>query len=219
MVRTTLNMPAADPAALADSLNAAINSPSLLGPNSAPHCPNSRRLWNDIGTVAQTIADQPGRHVILAITDGVDHKSPLPWETLRRYFIRHSIALFGIAPPLAFMAGPLARAQFLEDSFNQLAQTSGGLVLYTYPATLSSNLQHVIDLVRSRYILQFPRPDTGANGLHTITVTVSRSNDFVRTTGISYPARDPALQNAPDTVPSNPSPASFGDRKILTSPH
>jgi hypothetical protein len=93
------------------------------------------------------------------------------------------------------------------------------MVLHTTPNSLASNLQRVISLVRGRYILQFPRPYNGANGLHSIVVTVSRSNDFVRTTGIAYPSRDPALQNAPDTIPSSPSPAKFGDRNVLTTPH
>jgi hypothetical protein len=222
-VGTANDIPATDGDRIAHALDAAISFPQLHGTGEThPHCANSIHLWNAIGTVAEAINDLPGRRVMLVVSNGRDQNSPVHWNDLRRYAASRSIALFGIYPtPMPDPLRHLNNFHFTlstEDPFNQLCQLTGGLVLFTSPSDVSSNLKRTIDFVRGRYILEFPRPDAGDRRAHSIDVTLKKMDAFIRPAGISYPPPDPAIAKDPTTLPSPPSPAVFGTRRPLNPP-
>ena len=86
-----------------------------------------------------------------------------------------------------------------------LTARSGGQVLAADTRALPAELEHFIALLRSRYILQFPRPAGDIGGYHHLDVHVTERGASVHAAGISVPLRDAALMNDPNTVPSDTS--------------
>jgi hypothetical protein len=218
-VSTANDIPASDGDRIAHALDAAISFPQLHGAGEAasPHCGNSIHLWNALATVAQSISAMPGRRIILVISNGHDHQSPVHWTDLRRYADSRSITLFGLYPN-PVNPGSFNSMLSTEDPFNQLCQLTGGLVLSTSPSGVFNNLKRTIDFVRGRYILEFPRPDAGKLGEHDIIVTLTKADAYVRPAGVSYPPVDPSIAKDPTTLPSPPSPAVYGSRHPLNPP-
>jgi hypothetical protein len=219
MRQTEQNIPATDGEKIASALDALLHSPVLHGKaGSDPHCAKSLHLWNVLATVAAQLSSTPGRRVILAITTGRDQNSTIKWEDLRHYAASRSIAIFG----MYLMSEPAERPNRIylssEDPYISVTQLTGGMILFTSSPGVAPGLTYVIDLVRGRYILEFPRPDKGQPGQHSIVVTIAKTNAFIRPAGISVPLPDPTLLSDPTTVPSPASPASFGKRRPL-SPH
>jgi hypothetical protein len=219
LVRTANDIPATEGDRIAHAMDAAISFPTLhgAGESATPHCGNSIHLWNALATVAQSISTLPRRRVILVISNGRDHQSPVHWNDLRRYADSRSITFFGLYPnPID--PDSLHFTLSTEDPFNQLCQLTGGLILFTSSSNLSDNLQRTIAFVRGRYILEFPRPDVGKGGVHDIDVTLTKTDAYIRPAGVSYPDADPSIAKDPTTLPSTPSPAVFGNRHPVPIP-
>ena len=218
LIRTLDDVPAANSERIAQALDIAIHAPVLHGEGqTGPHCAKSIQLWSALAFLAKSLSSKPGRRIILAISAGQDRASQVKWNELRQYAAAYSITLFGLSPP------PLLTEQYqshfqVEDPFQELCQLTGGIGLYAAPPNVAAALTHILDLVRGRYILEFPRPDNGQSGRHDIEVTVRRQDDFIRPAGITVPIADPALLDSPTTVASPPSPATFGKRHPL-DPH
>ena len=215
----SLNYVSATDGALVDrSLDQAFRFPGLHGhaEDKLPGCKNSIHLWNALATIASSMNDPHGRHIILAISTGADHGSHVRWNQLKQFAGSRSIAIFGLYPELASDKFTLQLSS--ENPFNSLCQTTGGMVLDTSPTSIGLDLSHVIDLVRNRYILEFPRPDKGKSGLHSTAITLSSARAFIRPAGISYPLPAPVSLSDPTTIPSPPSPAVYGKRRTLASP-
>jgi hypothetical protein len=73
-------------------------------------------------------------------------------------------------------------------------------------------------MMRGRYILEFPRPDDDTPGGHSVDVSVPSLDTFITTAGVAIALPDPSRETDPTTVPSSPSPAVMGKRRVL-SPH
>jgi hypothetical protein len=220
-VGTANDIPATEGDRITHAFEAAISFPQLHGAGEiGPHCTNSIHLWNALGTVAESLSTMPGRRVILVVSNGRDQKSPVHWTQLRRYAASRSITIFGLYPTPDPLIHPRSFHFMLstEDPFNQLCQLTGGLVLFTSPSDVPNNLKRTIDLVRGRYILEFPKPDAGDRGEHHIDVTLRNTDAFIRPAGISYPPADPSIAKDPTTLPATPSPAVFGSRHPLNPP-
>ena len=103
-----------------------------------------------------------------------------------------------------------------EDPFEILCASDGGAVFDIDSSRVAAELAHFLYCVRSRYILEFPRPDRGDPGLHEISVTVPHKKGLlVRVAGASAASVDPNLANDPTVVPSQASPAVFGNRRPM----
>jgi len=70
-------------------------------------------------------------------------------------------------------------------------------VLIKVPVKASRDLQRFTDMLRDRYILEFPRTDNAPAGLHGIDVTIANSKALIRSTGISVPITDPRILAIP----------------------
>jgi hypothetical protein len=104
------------------------------------------------------------------------------------------------------------------------------VLLNLWPLSLSAvsleqQLQIFVTMLRGRYILGFPRPGQSTPGFHTIHVTVSRTDDFVVASGVTYPVANPDSPDdsdslaIPGALPAKTSPATFGTRPPMQNPH
>ncbi len=204
-----------------DALNVVLNNPGLhRRAASAENCGSSRHLWDAVAAVAHELGTQPGRRILIVLTDGIDHGSSETWERMREYAGALSVAIFGIRPPRpAPRPGektPVPLDLRFEEPFGLLCAGTGGAVLGIGQQGVGHSLQHITSLVRNRYVLFFPRPANSTPGEHRIDVSVPGKALLVRPTGVVYPPPDKRLSQDPSTVPADPSRAPvLGSRRIL----
>jgi hypothetical protein len=195
-----------------------------------PSCKPALPLWDSMSNVIDDLQQQPGRRVLLAITDGIDQGSRTLWTHVMHRAQVESIAVFGLLPTPVFGAVrrsetaelfPVNSAFFTtpEDKFNQVCDLSGGVEVQGTHATLSFRLKEFTKLVRERYILEFPRARDEEAGIHTMEVFYRNRNDlYIVSSGITVPVASEDELKGANTVPSDPSRApSEGHRKVLLS--
>ena len=169
---------------------------------SSQSCGSAKHLLDAVAAAAAELATEPGRRAILVISDGLDGGSITKWSDLREFATGRSIAVFGLKEAsINDSRGPLQRAA--ENPLDLLAAATGGTSLTTLRGELASQLDDFVALLRSRYIIQFPRPE-GPGGWHDLEVHVKQFGATVHTAGIAVPLRDATLMNDPSTVPSDP---------------
>jgi len=157
------------------------------------------------------MSDRPGRRVILVISDGNDKGSVNTWNNLRRFAAASAVSIFGI---IEDSTG--SQHLVTEDVFHALCEQTGGIVLSANRHSLPGQLRRMIEMVRGRYIVEFPRPDRAKAGAHSFLVTIDNSDALVLSSGISYPMPDPRVMADPMTVPKNSTAEpQAGDRRIL----
>ena len=217
-IRSAEDVPANDAHRIAHDLEAAIDYPLLHGKGQTrPHCAGSVKLWNSLATVAASIHAMPGRRVILVVSSGKDH-SAFKWHVLSHYAAVNSVTIFGLSLPPSVASRQIPTYANFEDPFQQVCQLTGGIVLVSPLAGVLASMERLMELVRGRYILEFPRPDTGSPGPHDILVKLVGKDAFIRTAGITFAQADPALRSDPTTITATPSPAIFGTRRPI-DPH
>ena len=199
----------------------ALEASSLHGQGGHTRCGKRVNLWDAIGYVMKKIHGLPGRRVVLVLSEGVDHGSANSWETVSKYANAYSIAVFGLRPPHEpLLGGPLAVNQGRtlirsEDPFGLLCGGTGGLSLVATRESLSPMMHRVFDMLRSRYILEFPRPSNGTAGRHEIDVSITDPTALIHTSGVTVPLQDKDLLRDPSTVPTDTSRAPvMGTRRI-----
>lgn len=85
--------------------------------------------------------------------------------------------------------------------------------------SLGYELRQFTEMVRGRYIVEFPHPVDTHGGFHEMVITVANSNARVMPAGISIPKDNPAILNDPTTVPLNPADAPQLGKKKVGSPN
>jgi hypothetical protein len=222
--RTADNIPA-DPEKLKRAIDEAIHSPEVHRPSrSRPSCLNAPFLWDSIAYLSGQLTTHPGRRVVVAITDGHDGHSAPKLAELRNFLNMSAVAIFGFS--VTPRSTPIFAYQPVENAFANLVQMSGGWVFTVSRTELPTFVSVMPRMLRRRYIVEFPRPDSLTTGPHSIVVTICDAKGVpvtpanVRPTGLSLPISDPAVLADPNTVPADPSQAPTpGDRRILTPPH
>jgi hypothetical protein len=188
----------------------------------APVCKPSAHLWDALTFMTHELYAVPGRHVILAVTDGNDKGSERSLKDLRIYTQGTGVAVFGVTyiEPFGLRFNSLYRQLNRDNGFGSICESSGGLVQAAEYGTLEETLQQVMRMVRERYIVEFPRPFNSTEGRHGIQVKIEKGgDDFIRASGVSVPIPDPALMADPTTVRSDPSRApEQGNRNPLKKP-
>lgn len=233
----------ADAAALKSAVASALALPGLHGTQPRGACGTTIRLWDAIAEITGTLAARPGPRVLLVVSKGADGKSAAGFAETTNLAESRSVTVFGLrywplveSSSIEITGGSL-RAHVNSsadptvtgssgtdpDLFAQMCASSGGLALNLWNPELinrwtpdvTPTLERFITLLRGRYILEFPRPDKSTAGLHNIDVSVPHTHDFVAATGVTYASPSPALLADPTTIPSNPSPAEYGNRHPL----
>jgi hypothetical protein len=182
-------------------------------------CEQPVHLWDALAFVTHALYSLPGRRAILAVTKGNDGGSKHTWNELRTYAQALGVAIFG----MVYVPEKPGLLHFLnvdyESPFNSVCELSGGMLLTASRRTVALVLKRFTTLLRERYIVEFPRPLHSESGEHSLTVTIDKSDAFIRPAGISLPMADPAVLADPMTVPSDPSRTpEYGKRRILTVP-
>ncbi|NYF90797.1 hypothetical protein RBB79_14360 [Tunturiibacter empetritectus] len=189
-------------------------------------CQQTMHLWDALAYITNRLADQRGRRVILAVTDGNDKGSSNRWNEVRTFAQATAVAIFGmtyVPNEPGFLQGlnapGFSQSLNSEDAFHSVCELSGGLVFAANRDTLDKRLTEFVAMVRGRYIVEFPRPYNSTRGQHQLMVTIDKSKAFIRSTGIAVPLQDAKVLSDPTTVrPDSTSAPEEGTRHILTPP-
>jgi len=222
LVRSANALPA-DSAELEHEVDLALEPMAYA--STAKPCQPTMPLWDSLERVALDLAKQPGRRVLVAVTSGQDTGSAANWGHVGDLMMQHSIAVFGVLPEpgMAGLAPAPTPVQFSfpteekkhENPFNTICELSGGIESTANAKTLAAQLGRVMEMVRERYIIEFPRANDGVAGRHLIAVTLPGSDDYIRPSGISVPIMDRKALADPNTLPSNAATPQPGKRKPL----
>jgi len=214
LTRSAAGIPA-EPAALKHAVDVALERWKTRGrERQRSTCKQPLNLWDSLSIVSGDLSTQPGRRVILAVTDGIDRGSKTTWNELRRAATRRAEAIFGLVQP----SDTLFHAR-REVDFNSVCQMTGGIIMSADGNSLHDQLKQFTAMLRSRYIVEFPHPVDTVGGEHGMEVTIRGSDAVILPAGIGIPLDDPAILKDPTTIPTDAASApQLGKRKIL-NPH
>ena len=198
----------------------------------AVKCEEGVGLWDGLALVSVRMTDSPGRRVILVVTDGNEKGSKHTWSEVTEFAQDAGIAVFGLSysvdAAIGDMTLPSRRAGGTYrqmglgspdvSQFISLCEMSGGIVTRMDERrwSLQETLQRFVQMVRQRYIVEFPRPSNSTAGKHDLQVKVGKDEYLIQPSGVSVPIPDPALMSDPTTVPSHT--PEQGPRKPVPKP-
>jgi hypothetical protein len=227
LISSPPNVPVSAPALHSAIVNA-LAFPTLHGKHAHPACAGKVPLWDSATHAIKELSTLPGRRVLLIVSTGSGDKSHITWNTLNQYANLQSVTVFGMNDFFNSQSSADDTMQSMRDGVHSiphlsedidplktLCQTNGGALFATEPQNLTRDLQTLIRMLRGRYILSFPEASKFEPGTHGITITVAHKPDlFITTTGVivDAPLNDSIL-NDPTTVPSAPSPVTYGTHK------
>jgi hypothetical protein len=216
----SLNDVPAEPTRLQVGVNAALEKwINRVKTDRKSTCKQKIHLWDGLAIIVRQMSQLGGRRVILAMTSGVDQGSVNAWNRVRLFAEESGVAIFGLRAGYdVFVPNGFLRLD-VENALTSLCELTGGLVFSATPKTVAKELEWFTEIVRGRYIVEFPRPLHAATGPHDLLVSVDKSNEFVRSAGISVPIVDPATLADPATVLPDPSQTpEVGKHRVIT-PH
>jgi hypothetical protein len=187
-------------------------------------CLNPLYLWDSIAVVTKELRERPGLRVMLVVSDGADGGSRNNWNLVREYAQDNSVAIFGLTGRPNVLRGAIIGSTrqpngLVEDPFNSLCQLSGGILLTASPQNLAKQLQWFMTMVRGRYIVEFPHPESTKPSHLIMEMTIAKRHDFIRPAGAAFVVDDPKILNDPMTVRADASYApQVGNRKVMM-PH
>lgn len=221
---------AADASAIRSGL-ATISSAPVHGTSQQNSCPAHPRLWDAITSISNDLAPLRARHVLLVVsrtknrdsaTSRAEMDHAINFDGVSVFVVRDIIEYYADHGIHTAVTGEVrANAHNPTFALTEEAETvdlclrSGGFVVNTIPGTLTDRILELITLLRGRYVLEFARPDKNFVGWHSMQVSVA-GVPITLATGTSAPVADMSVLESPNTVPVSSSPASVGDRHILT---
>lgn len=216
-LRRSRTMDRADVHAIADAVEQVARIPSAT----RSPCTGSVGLWDALWYLTQSMRGLTGRRILLPISNGDDHGSKQTPFAVWQTAIQYGVSLFPLAER-GHVAGASRAANnemiavMKANSLLSVSELSGGVVTEAIPPNLDFSLARIFRMVRSRYILEFPRPN-GMFGHHALDVSLRTMQAMVRTGGLEFPARRdpssmdvdtaalPALELPPAAPPAMPS--------------
>jgi VWFA-related protein len=207
-------------------VNSVLAAEGLHGDKRKPACSNAVHLWDVLAHAVDKLGETPSRRAILLISLGMEAGSTITFDQIAKLAQDNSVAIFGMRDIDEFSFQRSFRVQTASglngassnahptDPLGHLALLTGGIVFDDRHFEIEDQLHRFIALLRGRYIVEFPRPDAGLPGSHQIQITIpSKWEYIVRYTGASIPLPDPSILSDPNTVPTAPSPATFGNKR------
>jgi hypothetical protein len=193
-----------------------------------PSCKPTIRLWDSMAQVLDDLDQQSGRRVLLTVTDGNDTGSKTQWTKIMTQAQINSVTVFGFMPtPTLISKDPQevseifhinsAYLQSPEDKFEQICVQSGGIRLQSSGHVAMYELKEFTQMLRERYILEFPRSAKEEAGAHTLAVSYTKKRDlYIAASGISVPTATEDERKGGNTIQADPSRTpKEGDRKVL----
>jgi len=222
----SVNDAPASPDVIRDGVTSALNAETLHGDKHKPSCAKSLHLWDVLAHTVDKLGETPSRRVVLFVSLGMDTGSTISFDDVALLAQTNSTAVFGMRDIEEYAFQRSFRDEtssglngdrshtHVSDRLGRLAALTGGMVFDDQHFQIEEQLHRFIAMLRGRYIVEFPRPDNGIPGSHVIAISIpSKWNYFVRWTGASMPLADPSVFSDPNTVPSAPSPATFGNQR------
>jgi hypothetical protein len=238
LIRSADDIPS-EPEALRLGVTTALAAAGLHGEKKQPACASTIRLWDALAAVTTSLADKPGRRVILVVSSGNSYGDKNQIRDMSDFAGSKAVAIFGLRDGgrllgnhgkmptgrdaagtfgLQIATSMLQNSPARRDLLQLICQKNGGVVLTIHHSELTDRLRNFLEILRSRYIIEYPRPDIVKAGIHDMDVKVHGAFAIALGTGGSSPLPDPTLAADPSNVPATPSPAQVGGRRRLDQP-
>ncbi len=189
------------PGLLSGSIEAGLQSPKLGKDSAGTPCGKKVYLWAAMTSVIKDMTSAPGRRAMLVISNGRDDGSVVSWPKLHEYAGYEGVALFGLGETTVAASGWQSDH---TDPFRSLSESTGGIVMQGGRRDLQKRLQQWIELLRGRYVVEFPRPRAISSGQHDIVVSIKKDEyAFTSVAGVSVSLPDPKITEDPNYVPSD----------------
>jgi hypothetical protein len=228
LIRTAYNTPA-DSAVLQDAVQRAIAPWQIRRERRAPTpCKEALPLWDSMAQVLDDLDHQSGRRVLLAITDGHDTASKTTWNKVLKQAQIESVSIFGLLPPSNSAQGGHETAEIFpvnspffvvqQDRLNQMCQQSGGVEIQATAQITLPRLKEFTQIVRERYILEFPRAPNEKAGVHSMGVSYPIAGLYIATSGISVPPASEEELRGPKIVRTETAPTPAKEKPKALPP-
>lgn len=181
-------------------------------------CNPETPLWDLLAYATAKLSAHSGRRVVLAVTNGQDKKSKRSLADLTDMAKTAGISIFGLDP--TWPRSSMSRTPD-EGQLELACEQTGGMMLDLSDSSAARTMRQFIQMVRERYILEFPRPPTAHPGQVKMSVKIDKLNAFIRPSSDGLPLADrgemansatilPEPQTAPqvDVVSSEHAPAA-----------
>lgn len=137
--------------------------------------PGGTALYNAVASASQLLRGQPGRRVLLLISDGDNTVDDMTYRDALDAAVRAQVLVYSIIDvPVEASAG---RDTGGEHALIALSEQSGGRAYYASQSTLDRIFRRVSDDLRSEYLLGYYPPPPGAETppgvFHSIRVTMA----------------------------------------------
>lgn len=137
-----------------------------------------------VGDALAAATSPDRRHLVLFVTDGASSSSAKPemlLDVARRSRATMSMILPIEAPNSRGQFAPSATQRERTSSLNQLAQETGGIIVWLTPnADLGPVMRTLFEDFRASYVLHFEPSGVDAGGVHTLQVRVKRPDARVQ---------------------------------------
>lgn len=177
-------------------------------------CATRSMLFDALKYVVTAVANKPGRRVVLLLTNDDDGGALVPIHDL---LAQTGVSVFAVAesgkvprgaPTMVSSVGTGGRqasgiqtiTRYAQDDLSTMCEGSGGLLLQTTKGQIAPTLQSFTNIVRGRYIIEFPRSDLFKSGSHAIRIDVKNTSTFLRIASVSFPSADPTVLADPNNV-------------------
>ena len=182
----------------------------------ASPCKERAPLWDAIALITHEMRESTGRRVMLVFSDGTDTTSRHGWSDVRFAAQSAGVAIFGMKSDKELERTIFYHSPNREDLFRSICELTGGLVMTSDDRVLPEHLRRFGEMVRERYIVEFPRPNNSTAGEHAIEISIAKTEAFIRPAGTSVALPDPAVLADPNTVPNDPTlEPVYGKRRVL----
>jgi hypothetical protein len=194
LIQTSNDVPA-NSSLLPDGLDLALTTTLTHGTSKKSSCGNSIPLRDSIRFVIDKLSELPTRRTLILFAGDHDGKSNTTWPQLNAEATDKSVTVFALATP-----GPMELQPNMDIS--DLVLASGGVLFSPTPVEVRKALDQIISLLRNRYILQFPLPPSLVPVVYHVNVTVPKFDAVIRTSAISVPTPNPAVDHPSTDLPS-----------------
>jgi VWFA-related protein len=160
-------------------------------------CNPETHLWDLLAFVTDKLSTHSGRRVVLVVTDGYDKKSKYSLTDLENMAQIAGVTIFGLDP--SWDGSSQSRSD--DDArLSNACELTGGLMLNLPRSSAASTMQRFTQMLRERYILEFPRPPNFRAGGHVMSVRIDKLNAFIRVSGDGVPVADSAIVADSSTI-------------------
>jgi len=208
------NVPA-ESVQLRAAVDTALSTWTARGHGKKAACNPETHLWDLLAFVTDKLSSRSGWRAVLAVTDGKDKNSKRSLADLTALAQSASVAIFGLRPSSdgssGFQSGsaralsskgsrspnggPLSNTALLsnDDLLSNACELTGGMMLDLNAGGVAKTMQRFTQMLRERYILEFPRPPNAQPGKLAMSVRIDKINAFIRVTGDGVPVVDQPL--------------------------